>query len=76
MEVGKLLDGPLNPPDLSLPAFHVVAPSIPGRTWLDVAVCEVLGVKEISEGRSSVEVEAELRCHCSSLSRDRGESLE
>ncbi|MCJ1435051.1 hypothetical protein MMC27_004421 [Xylographa pallens] len=30
MEVDNILDGLLNPPDLSSPAFHVVAPSIPG----------------------------------------------
>ena len=30
MEVGSILDGLLNPPDASSPAFHVVAPSIPG----------------------------------------------
>lgn len=30
MEVDKILDGLLNPPDQSSPAFHVVAPSIPG----------------------------------------------
>ncbi|MCJ1403037.1 hypothetical protein MMC11_006259 [Xylographa trunciseda] len=30
MEVDSILDGLLNPPDASLPAFHVVAPSIPG----------------------------------------------
>ena len=30
MEVGKILDGLVNPPDKSSPAFHVVAPSIPG----------------------------------------------
>lgn len=30
MEVGNILQGLLNPPDTSLPAFHVIAPSIPG----------------------------------------------
>ena len=30
MEVDHILDGLLNPPNSSLPAFHVVAPSIPG----------------------------------------------
>ncbi|KAL6720191.1 hypothetical protein ACLMJK_002112 [Lecanora helva] len=30
MEVDHILDGLLNPPDASSPAFHVVAPSIPG----------------------------------------------
>lgn len=30
MEVNNILDGLLNPPNASLPAFHVVAPSIPG----------------------------------------------
>lgn len=30
MEVDKILDGLLNPPDKCSPAFHVVAPSIPG----------------------------------------------
>lgn len=30
MEVGNILQGLLNPPDASQPAFHVVAPSIPG----------------------------------------------
>jgi len=30
MEVDNILDGLLNPPDKSSPAFHVVAPSIPG----------------------------------------------
>ena len=30
MEVDHILDGLLNPPDPSSPAFHVVAPSIPG----------------------------------------------
>lgn len=30
IEVGNILDGLTNPPDASLPAFHVVAPSIPG----------------------------------------------
>ncbi|KAK5050969.1 hypothetical protein LTR84_003528 [Exophiala bonariae] len=33
MEVGKLLDGLLNPPNYSMPAFHVVAPSIPGFSF-------------------------------------------
>lgn len=30
MEVNNILDGLLNPPNASTPAFHVVAPSIPG----------------------------------------------
>lgn len=30
MEVNNILDGLLNPPNASIPAFHVVAPSIPG----------------------------------------------
>ena len=30
MEVDNILDGLLNPPNASAPAFHVVAPSIPG----------------------------------------------
>ena len=30
MEVDNILDGLLNPPNTSSPAFHVVAPSIPG----------------------------------------------
>ena len=34
MEVDKILDGLLNPPDKSSPTFHVVAPKIPGFAFV------------------------------------------
>lgn len=50
MEVGKLLDGLLNPPDNSMPAFHVVAPSIPGFGFSPAPRKAGLAPRQVGQG--------------------------
>lgn len=49
MEVGNIIDGLTNPPNNSLPAFHVVAPSIPGFTFSPTPKVPGFGPREVGQ---------------------------
>jgi pimeloyl-ACP methyl ester carboxylesterase len=50
LEVAKILPGLLNPPDASLPAFHVVAPSLPGFGFSPAPRHKGLALRETGHG--------------------------
>ena len=54
MEVGNIIDGLTNPPNDSTPAFHVVAPSIPGFAFSPAPKKTGFGPKEAANAFNSL----------------------
>ncbi|CZR61773.1 related to epoxide hydrolase [Phialocephala subalpina] len=49
LEVGKMINNLTNPPNDSLPAFHIVAPSLPGFGFSPVPAYPGLGLREAGQ---------------------------
>lgn len=50
LEVGKIIEPLVNPPNSSLPAFHVIAPSLPGFGFSPAPEQPGLGLRQTGQG--------------------------